>query len=314
MNPHPCPVCKSNTEKLSLCKTSVIYTTVFDLAECPECLGKYFYPIPTHDQLATFYSALPYEFDRWRQEAKADYYARQLLKQKYSGRILDIGCASGYFINRIAEKTNWEVHGVELSELPSNFARESLGLDVFTGDLFTANFSDNSFDAVHIGDVLEHVPNPREFLEETHRILKGDGTVYLAVPNGYVDSRGLIQFYNEENVPGRHSSGHIFFFERETLLKLFQLTGFETSFEYTILIKNGLRALGYLPKRRKWKNFYKPSNKPEIPCKSTIPSVTKKPHSDFYYKYHFYKKLAFGLSGLRTFGNDFMIQLKPFEQ
>ena len=45
-----------------------------------------------------------------------------------------------------------------------------------------------------------------------------------------------------------------------------------------------------------------PSNKPETPCKSTIPSVTKKPHSDFYYKYHFYKKLAFGLSGLRSFG------------
>lgn len=306
-----CPVCSSTAATETLCKVNLVYQADFDLVECPDCKVKYFNPLPTTEQLSQFYSALPYEFDRWRQEAKADYYISKLLKQRKAGSILDIGCASGYFLHRISAKTDWDTQGVELGELPASFARETLGLDVYTGDLFSAAYPDNSFDAIHIGDVLEHVPNPRDFLEESRRILKHDGRLYLAVPNGYVDSRGLIQFYKEEHKPGRHASGHIFFFERDTLLQLFKLTGFETSFEYTILIKNGLRALGYLPKRHKWKNFYTPSNKPETPCESTIPSVTKKPHSDFYYKYHFYKKLVFGLSGLRSFGNDYMIELKP---
>jgi 2-polyprenyl-3-methyl-5-hydroxy-6-metoxy-1,4-benzoquinol methylase len=303
-----CPICASTEEPKQLCKVNLIYKTDFDLVECNECKLKYFSPIPEPAQLSKFYSRLHYQHDPWRQAAKADYYISRLLKQNKSGIILDIGCAAGFFLHRISETTDWKVKGVELAEQPSQYARDILGLDVVTGELFSAKFSDNAFDAIHIGDVLEHVPNPLEFIKECRRILKPDGRIYLAVPNGFIDSKGLIHYYKEENRAGRHASGHIFFFEKKTLYKLFDITGFKTTYEYTISIKNGLRALGYFPQRRKWKSFYLPSSEPEKLCTLEIPAIPKQPHSDFYYKYHFYKKIVFGLSGLRSAGNDYLIE------
>ena len=304
-----CPICASTEEPEQLCKANLIFKTDFNLVECNECKLKYLNPIPELDQLSKFYSRLHYQQDQWRQAAKTDYYISRLLKQSKSGSILDIGCSTGFFLHRISETTDWKVKGVELAKQPSQFARNTLGLDVVTGELFSAHFADNSFDAIHIGDVLEHVPNPLEFLKECRRILKPNGRTYLSVPNGFVDSKGLVRYYKEENRAGRHASGHIFFFEKKTLYKLFEITGFKPTYEYTILIKNGLRALGYFPQRRNWKNFYAPSTEPEKPCELEIPIISKQPHSDFYYKYHFYKKIAFGLSGLKSIGNDYLIEL-----
>lgn len=305
-----CPVCSSTEEPQQLCKVNLIFDTDFDLVECSSCKLKYYDPIPEPTQLDKFYSKMDYQYEPWRQAAKADYYISKLLKQSSNGYILDIGCSAGFFLDRISKTTGWTVKGVELAHQPSNFARNTLGLDVITGDFISARFADNSFDAIHVGDVLEHVPDPLEFMSECRRTLKPEGKIYLAVPNGFADSRGLIRFYKEEKKAGRHASGHIFFFEKSTLYKLFEKTGFKSSRERSILIKQGLRALGYFPQRRLWKNFYSPSTEPETPCESDIPVISKKPHSDIYYKYKFYKKIIFGLPGLRLFGNDYLIELE----
>ena len=304
-----CPICNHAPAERSLCKTSLTYKTTFDLLECGHCRTKYYHPVPTLEQLSLFYSDHAYEFDRWRQEAKAGHYLRKLLKQASSGKLLDIGCASGYFISYINKQSDWDAYGVELGELPAKFARDTLGLNVIHGDLFSASYENNFFDAIYVGDVLEHVPNPVDFMRECRRILKPGGKLHLAVPNGRTDCRGLIRYFQEENKGGRHASGHIFFFEKESLNALFTKTGFSIDNSYTTLIKNGLRALGYLPMKRNWKSFYTPSAAPEVPCESKIVHLTERPHSAFYYTYHYYKKLILGLPGLRPYGFTFLIQL-----
>lgn len=300
-----CPICLSNKAKATLCKVSFTYNTEFDLSECPDCRVIYCNPIPTTEQFIDFYSIGGYEFNRWKQESKAGTYIKKLNKKQSSGRFLDIGCATGYMINKIAADSDWEVYGVELSKKPANFARNELQLNNVThGDIFSANYADAFFDCINISDVLEHVPSPVAFLAECRRILKPDGMVFLGVPNGHNDSRGLIRYYQKYHEAGCHASGHIFFFQKETFNHLFKATGFEVCEVKTVGIKNGLRNIGVLPRRAGWQEFYRPHREKEVEIESEIPLVAKKKYPDFYYRYRYLKHGWFSLNGIHDFGLD----------
>ncbi len=98
-----CQICNSNDHTTFLSKVSLIYGTEYDLVECPECRIIFFSPLPTVDQLAAFYSAGYYDFDRWREEGKGMAFARQLNRLKPTGKFIDVGCATGFFINGIKQ-------------------------------------------------------------------------------------------------------------------------------------------------------------------------------------------------------------------
>jgi SAM-dependent methyltransferase len=44
-------------------------------------------------------------------------------------------------------------------------------------------FPNGSFDAVFVGEVLEHLSDPDRFFEEVHRILRKKGTLVITTPN-----------------------------------------------------------------------------------------------------------------------------------
>lgn len=98
------------------------------------------------------------------------------------GRILDVGCATG-FAMEVAKERGWEPYGVELSEYSSSIARKKFGSAVVTGDLFDAGYEDNYFDAVLLSDLLEHVQNPIDTLIEVRRTLSAGGIVSIITPN-----------------------------------------------------------------------------------------------------------------------------------
>lgn len=300
-----CPICHSKKTKAVLTKVSFTYKTEFDLSECPDCHVIYFNPTPTTEQFIDFYSIGGYEFNRWKQESKAESYIRKLNKKQKSGKFLDIGCATGYMINKISQDSDWDVYGVELSEKPASFARNELNLkNVTHGDLFSASYPDSLFDCINISDVLEHVPSPVAFLTECRRILKPDGVVMLGVPNGYNDSRGLIRYYNKYGEAGSHASGHIFFFQEKTFEVLFGSVGFDVVEAETVGIKNGLRNIGILPQKTGWQEFYRPHKVKEVPVESEIKLVSKKKYPDIYYRYRYLKHGWFSIKGVHNFGLD----------
>ncbi|MDI6807410.1 MAG: class I SAM-dependent methyltransferase [Candidatus Eisenbacteria bacterium] len=97
------------------------------------------------------------------------------------GKIIEIGCAGGYFL-KTAMGEGWEVFGVEPSPEASRFACEELGLPVHKGTLSSAGLPDESFDAAFLGDVIEHVEFPLDDLREVRRILRPGGILAVAVP------------------------------------------------------------------------------------------------------------------------------------
>lgn len=98
------------------------------------------------------------------------------------GILLDVGCATGLFMNAMRER-GWRVAGVELSPYAAEYARQTFHLDVFAGTLEAAAYPDDSFNVVTLWDVFEHLPNPKATLAEIARILKPGGLVTMSLPN-----------------------------------------------------------------------------------------------------------------------------------
>lgn len=96
-------------------------------------------------------------------------------------KLLDVGSSSGNFL-RLAKKAGFLVEGVELNPRTAKTA-QSAGFSIFVGTLDQAHFPENSFDIVHAGDVIEHVPDPRAFIKECKRVLKTGGAFIITTPN-----------------------------------------------------------------------------------------------------------------------------------
>jgi SAM-dependent methyltransferase len=130
------------------------------------------------------------------------------------GRLLDVGCAAGFFLAEA--RRFYDVQGVELSEFSSRFAREHFGLDVFSGSLATAGFAPALFDVVTLWDVIEHVPDPDAVLAEAARVLKPGGRLVLTT--GDIGSD-----YARSSGPHWHLLAppwHLYYFSRRTLAEL----------------------------------------------------------------------------------------------
>jgi SAM-dependent methyltransferase len=113
--------------------------------------------------------------------------ARRLLREAFpkGGTILDVGCASGYFLDSLGDK--WEKHGLEILHLAVQRARARGGINVHECGISSAGFAGQSFDVVCSFDVVEHLAEPMRFFLEARRILKPSGLLLV----GTGDSRSL---------------------------------------------------------------------------------------------------------------------------
>ncbi len=99
------------------------------------------------------------------------------------GRLLDVGAGKGEFLGR-AKARGWSVTGVEPSPRFCEHARTTLGIQVHQGFLGSVEaLSDQTFDAITLNHVLEHVDEPRALLEYARERLTGEGVLFVEVPN-----------------------------------------------------------------------------------------------------------------------------------
>lgn len=97
------------------------------------------------------------------------------------GRLLDVGCGSGDWMNYMAT-LGWQVEGLDFDSKAVNEARRR-GLSVWCSSLEERSYQSGAFDAITLHHVIEHLPDPRETLRECARILKSGGKLTLFTPN-----------------------------------------------------------------------------------------------------------------------------------
>jgi SAM-dependent methyltransferase len=143
--------------------------------------------MPSDAELAGAYGEAASE-DYVEEEAGQRETARRALWriERYTGgpgAILDLGCWVGFLLAEARDR-GWRTLGVEPSEFASSYAREYLGLAVITGEMFTAPVpSVGEWDAVVLGDVIEHLPRPADALDRIASLLRPGGVVYMALPD-----------------------------------------------------------------------------------------------------------------------------------
>jgi len=107
------------------------------------------------------------------------------------GRLLDVGCGDGSFLNSMRRR-GWQVEGVDFDPAAADQARRRYQLTVHVGDLAQAKLSAETFDAVTLRHVIEHVPDPVAVLAECRRLLRSGGRLVVVTPN--TESWGLERF------------------------------------------------------------------------------------------------------------------------
>jgi len=165
----------------------------FTLVRCDKCGLRYLNPRPDWKELAAYYPAeyQPYiavagqraPWIDWAEWFGLDRRCRAITRRRPEGQLLDVGCATGRFLDEMHRHGRWEVYGVELVSLAAEYARQRFGLDVFCGTLTEAAYASDRFDVVTMWDVLEHVADPTAQLLEVLRILKPGGLMVLRIPD-----------------------------------------------------------------------------------------------------------------------------------
>ncbi len=164
----------------------------FPAVQCGGCGMRFLSVQPAPEAFAELYGAEYFERDFRCGRSDAHSFAEDAFRGENTGlldafaalgppgRLLEVGCASGWLLKHAADR-GWRAHGVELSSEAVAHAR-AIGAEVFHGDLLDAALPESSFDLVYMGDVLEHVPDCRRVLAEVARVLVPGGHLYLRGP------------------------------------------------------------------------------------------------------------------------------------
>jgi SAM-dependent methyltransferase len=137
---------------------------------------------------------------------------RQIQKYRPVGRVLDVGCGPGFFMEAAAHM-GYDVWGVDPSDYIVRVARERFGARVQHGTIHTADFEPQSFDVVVAFDTFEHVYDPLKFLDQARTLLKPRGVLAITTPDptsvlARVFRRRWVSFKIPE---------HIFYWSREPM-------------------------------------------------------------------------------------------------
>ncbi len=212
----------------------------FTLFTCRGCGLVYVTPRLTGQALHDVYDESYWRSKNPKQRGYADYASESKLYLKTfqkrmalvsrwlpeRARILDVGCAAGYFL-RIAREHGHDVHGVELSAAIAVEAQKALGEDrVHVGTLDDAvaamDYRPRSFDMVTLWDVIEHLPEPQAVLDRIRELLKPGGRLLLETQN--VASRWA-RLLGRRWHHYKHDE-HLYHFDPQTIRRLLEERGF----------------------------------------------------------------------------------------
>jgi SAM-dependent methyltransferase len=160
-------------------------TALADIVRCRDCGHMQLERFPSHAELSEAYAeaeSLDYVEEEAGQRATARAVLATIEAHRSPGALLDLGCWVGFLLAEARER-GWRALGVEPSEWASSYARERLGAEVITANLFDAELGEQEFDAVFLGDVIEHLPAAGEALDRVATLLAPGGVLAMALPD-----------------------------------------------------------------------------------------------------------------------------------
>jgi SAM-dependent methyltransferase len=177
-----CPICESSS-------TEVFVKDGFPIRQCAYCKYLYVFPRPSLDVIINHYeTAYRKATGNWYPKARSrrwrSFWRSLKLRRYISGkRVLDLGCGGGFMVEAFGRFAKESV-GVDISKNSIAFASNAFPKHkFFAEDLGDFGKRGEVFDFVFSSEVLEHVLDPREFLETLKSCVKPGGFVYISAPD-----------------------------------------------------------------------------------------------------------------------------------
>jgi len=226
-NPPSCYLCGNTT--CSRIHDAIRYNLSPRPFRCDQCGFVFLHPRMSPEEEKEFYEKI-YRFhyetenarDLWKEslpEAKKRVLRFKELYTKDT-RLLEIGCASGFFLSEVRKNVKTAT-GVELTKEYVKYA-VGRGLDVRES---LDEITDNSCDLIFMFHVLEHIENPVKYLKKVKKKLSGSGNLIIEVPN--VEDILVSTYKIKPHLDFYWEIAHTYYFSKTTLGKVLEDAGYQ---------------------------------------------------------------------------------------
>jgi len=189
-----CPICTTEMKFKFATKDYLVTGESFDIVECEACSIRTTTPFPDKKIIGNYYSSDDYISHDDKVSGIFDSIyglvrAYQLNKKKKligkyfnksNGKILDIGCGAGDFLQYMKEN-HWNINGVDTSNKARKIANKKLNIKVMDPKDWINN--KEKYDVITCWHSLEHVHEPWVYLDKIKKSLTLDGFLIVALPN-----------------------------------------------------------------------------------------------------------------------------------
>ena len=230
----PCPLCAS---KEITTRTAFPYAVEFDdqrfsYFRCASCKSVFIDPLPNEQTFARMYAKSQYHDCHYSGCASSHYDSAAHLLAQFAppgSTVLDYGCGVGHFL-RSVQSAGFLCMGVEFDAAAASTASQNAGCDVLPVSEFARWNETQKFDVLHLGDVLEHLPDPAGTLTHLLSYLKAGGLLFAEGPLEvnpspvYWAARtfGMMKRRLRPSFTGRGTPTHLFRAGAQQQLRFFQ--------------------------------------------------------------------------------------------
>lgn len=180
----PCPLCSGAAQGVSFPYAISFVDQVFRYHRCAQCRTVYVDPIPDPATFARMYGKADYHDVHYAASDLSPYRQAAALLAQHApsgSTVLDYGCGVGHFLQAVRAE-GFVPFGVEFDAAAAASAAVSVGCPVVTVSDLERLGSAQLFDVLHLGDVLEHLPDPAATLASLLPLLKPGGLLFVQGP------------------------------------------------------------------------------------------------------------------------------------
>jgi 2-polyprenyl-3-methyl-5-hydroxy-6-metoxy-1,4-benzoquinol methylase len=215
----------------------------FLVMQCKSCSLVYLNPRPRTSDFKQIYPPTYHAFNFSKKDYGVVYKIRSRLEAARllgrcrnlpdNARILDVGCGDGFHLRLLRDfgSTSWELEGVDIDKHAIDMATRA-GLKVHLGTIEEIDLPNASYDLIFMIQTIEHVEYPDKVLHATHKLLRKGGRIVIVTDN--TDSIDF-KLFKRKYWGGYHFPRHLNLFNRHSVSRLAEKTGFEIESLTTIV-------------------------------------------------------------------------------
>ena len=237
-----CPVCGSTgLRNVLTAKDHTVSGKAFQIIECDECTLRFTQDAPNPGSISSYYKAEDYISHTDTSKGLINRVYKIVRKRTLTGKrklierstglkkgnVLDVGSGTGSFVNEL-KQNDWNAVGLEPDNDARKVAKQLYGIELSDAAVFYT-LKPESFDAISLWHVLEHVHDPDGYVGQLRTLLNRHGKLFVAVPNyTSLDAAIYGEYWAAYDVPR-----HLYHFSPASIKQLME--------------KNGLRIVQYKP-------------------------------------------------------------------